>query len=125
MQQFNAKDFLNKRVKFSGFVKTQGVSGWCGLWMRIDGESDKCLKFDNMQNRRIQGTTEWNHYSCVLDVPDNATVINIGMLLNGKGQSWIDNISFQEVDMNTPTTDKGDYLPNYPVNLSFEESTEQ
>jgi len=122
MQTFNARDFLKKRVRFSGFVKAREAAGWCGLWMRIDGASDVMLKFDNMQNRPIKGTTEWNHYSCVLDVPENAAVINIGMLINGKGQVWLDNVGFQEVDYNTPVTDfspKSDH-PDYPVNLSFE-----
>ena len=123
MQQFNAKNFLGKRVRFSGFVKSQEVDGWSGLWMRIDGpltaSTGKYLKFDNMENRAIKGTTEWKQYSCVLDVPDNATTINMGMLICGKGQVWLDNIDFQEVDLNTPTTD---YMPNigdYPK-LSFE-----
>ena len=125
MQTFNAKNFLTKRVRFSAFVKTQDVNGWCGLWLRIDDNSaGVMLKFDNMQNRPIKGSTEWNYYSCVLDVPDNADAINIGMLLNGKGQVWLDNASFQEVDRNTPTTDlpyKSDF-PDSPTNLSFEES---
>ena len=126
MQQFNAKNFIGKRVQFSGFVKSQEVDEWCGLWMRIDAEAsgDKInmLAFDNMQNRPIRGTTEWNQYSCVLDVPENAAVINIGMLINGKGKVWLDNVVFQEVDYNTPTTDIiSCELPDYPINLSFEE----
>lgn len=66
MQQFNATNFIGKRVRFSGFVKTQEVEGWCGLWMRIDNALSTILKFDNMQSRSITGTTEWNHYFCVL-----------------------------------------------------------
>lgn len=123
MQQFSAKNFLGKRVRFSGFVKTKDVVGWCGLWMRIDSALGDTLKLDNMQSRPIVGTIEWNHYSCVLDVPENAGILNIGVLLYGKGQVWFDNASFQEVDYNTPTTE---FVPNevfsdYPKNLSFEQ----
>jgi len=123
MQQFSAKNFLGKRVRFSGFVKTQDVIGWCGLWMRIDSASVVTLKLDNMQGRPIVGTTEWNHYSCVLDVPENAGILNIGVLLCGKGQVWLDNVSFQEVDLNIPTTEfvPNEVFPAYPKNLSFEE----
>jgi len=123
MQTFQAKNFLGKRVCFSGFVKSQEVDDWCGLWLRIDNNNaGVMLKFDNMHNRPIKGTTEWNAYSCVLDVPDNATDINIGMLINGKGQVWLDNTSFQEVDYNTPTTDVNyiNDFPDNPTNLSFE-----
>lgn len=123
MQQFSAKNFLGKRVRFSGFVKTQDVIGWSGLWLRIDDSLSTALKLDNMQGRSIVGTTEWNHYSCVLDVPKNAAILNIGILLNGEGQVWLDNVSFQEVDYNVPTTElvPDEVFPDYPKNLSFED----
>ena len=47
MQQFNAKNFIGKRVRFSGFVKTLEVDDWCGLWMKIDNALSTILKFDN------------------------------------------------------------------------------
>lgn len=123
MQQFSAKNFIGKRVRFSGFVKTLEVSGWCGLWMRIDNALGTVLKLDNMQGRPIVGTREWNHYSCVLDVPENGAIVNIGILLCGKGQAWLDNTSFQKVDYSIPTTDftPSQVFPEYPENLSFEE----
>ena len=123
MQQFNAKSFVNKRVRFSGFVKALNISGWCGLWMRIDSALGAALKLDNMQNRPITGTTGWNHYSCVLDVPGDGAIINIGVLLCGKGKIWFDNANFQKVDCSVPTTDfvPSEVFPAYPKNLSFEE----
>lgn len=123
MQQFSSRNFLGKRVRLSGFIKTRDISAWCGLWMRLDNAVGSALKLDNMQTRPIVGTTEWNHYSCVLDVPENAAIINIGVLMFGSGQVWLDNIGFQEVDRNTPTTDftPEEIFPDYPQNLSFEE----
>ena len=123
MQQFSAKTFRGKRVRFAAFVKSQDVEGWAGLWMRLDGNFSVTLKLDNMQNRPIQGTTEWNLYSCVLDVPMETQIINIGILLSGKGQVWMDNASFQEVDNSIATTEfeiSKEY-PDEPGNLSFEE----
>lgn len=123
MQQFKAANYLEKRIRFSGFVKSKDVTGWGGLWMRIDGTTTNTLKFDNMQNRAIKGTSDWNIYSIVLDVPENSSIISIGMLLSGKGELWLDNVRLDLVDKNVPTTD-GDIsseLPGSPVNLSFEE----
>ena len=80
MQQFRAEKFLGKRVRFSAFVKTLEVEGWAGLWMRLDGKFSVTLKLDNMQNRPIKGTANWNLYSCVLDVPEETELINIGIL---------------------------------------------
>lgn len=123
MQQISAKTFVGKRMRFSGFVKTQEVEGWCGLWMRIDTALSVTLKLDNMQSRAITGTTEWNYYSCVLDIPENGAIINIGILLSGKGQIWFDNADFQEVDHNTPTTEfvPEEVFPDHILNPSFEE----
>lgn len=123
MQQFRAEKFLGKRVRFSAFVKTLEVEGWAGLWMRLDGKFSVTLKLDNMQNRPIKGTANWNLYSCVLDVPEETELINIGILLTGKGRVWLDNVSFQEVDRTVPVTDfeiQKEY-PDYPENLTFEE----
>lgn len=123
MQQISAKNFVGKRMRFSGFVKSKEVEGWCGLWMRIDGNLGVTLKLDNMQSRAITGTTEWNYYSCVLDIPENAAVINIGVLLTGKGQIWFDNADLQEVDYNTPTTEfvPEEVFHDHILNPSFEE----
>lgn len=123
MQQISTKNYVGKRMRFSGFIKTEGVKGWCGLWMRIDNSLGTTLKLDNMQNRAINGTTEWNYYSCVLDIPNDGAIINIGVLLAGEGQIWFDNVDFQEVDHNTPTTD---FTPeviysDILLNPSFEE----
>lgn len=123
MQQFRAEKFLGKRVRFSAFVKTLEVEGWAGLWLRLDGKFSVTLKLDNMQNRPIKGTANWNLYSCVLDVPEQTELINIGILLTGKGRVWLDDVSFQEVDRTVPVTDfeiQKEY-PDYPENLTFEE----
>lgn len=123
MQQFRAEKFLGKRVRFSAFVKTLEVEGWAGLWLRLDGKFSVTLKLDNMQNRPIKGTANWNLYSCVLDVPEETELINIGILLTGKGRVWLDDVSFQEVDRTIPVTDfdiQKEY-PDYPENLAFEE----
>jgi len=61
MQMFKANDYLNKRMRFSADVKSEGIEAWAGLWMRIDGPTQhKPLGFDNMQNRPIKGTTDWH-----------------------------------------------------------------
>ncbi len=35
-----------------GFLKTEDVSDYCGLWMRKDGDAG-AVAFDNMQNRAV------------------------------------------------------------------------
>lgn len=123
MQQFKAENYLGKRMKLSGFLKSKGVDGFCGLWMRVDNALQDVLQFDNMGDRPIVNDTEWNHYYIVLDVPENSAIISFGVLLSGRGQVWIDELEFEEVSIDTPTTniDYGCDLLDGPANLSFEE----
>lgn len=123
MQQFKAENYLGKRMKLSGFLKSKGVDGFCGLWMRVDNALQDVLQFDNMGNRPIVNDTEWNHYYIILDVPENSAIISFGVLLSGRGQVWIDELEFEEVSIDTPTTniDYGCDLLDGPANLSFEE----
>lgn len=123
MQEFKAKKYVGKRLKLSGFIKSMKVNGFCGFWMRVDDALGDVLQFDNMSDRPITGDTEWNYYQVVLDVPENSAVIAFGVLLSGNGQVWIDELQFEEVDQQTPTTniDFSADLLEEPINLSFEE----
>ncbi|MCA9804733.1 MAG: hypothetical protein KC777_22335 [Cyanobacteria bacterium HKST-UBA02] len=126
MQQMSPDKFLEKRVRMSLWVKTKKVSGWVAPWMRVDGKRRRdMLSFDNMCTRQIKGTTEWTRCDIVLDVPEDSTNIAFGVMLGGKGHVWIDDVSFEKVAKNVPTTDcqcsrKGG-MKRQPVNLNFED----
>jgi hypothetical protein len=123
MQEFKADAFRGKRIRLSGYVRSKDVTGWAGLWMRVDGSQKEMLAFDNMQNRSIKGTTDWTRYEIVLDVPDQAQEIAFGLLLDGQGQAWMDDLKFEAVGKDVPTT--GEKLPEKvltaPTNLNFED----
>ncbi len=36
MQIFDAASYRNKRIRMSGYVKSEGVETWAGLWLHID-----------------------------------------------------------------------------------------
>ncbi len=129
MSQSNANSFgvatatfpveiaAGKHIKFSGYIKTESVTeGWAGLWWRVDGaEAHKPLKFDNMQDRGVKGTTPWTRYEISLDVPADATHINFGALHAGNGTAWFDSLAI-EVD-GKPYIDTGRF------DLDFESET--
>lgn len=123
MQQFKADKFIGKRMRLSCFLKTKDVDTFSGMWMRVDNAFDDVLQFDNMSNRPIKGTTQWNRYTIVLDVPSESSVISFGVILTGQGIIWADQFRFEEVDKNVATTNLEiqTELLDEPVNLSFEE----
>jgi erythromycin esterase-like protein len=88
-----------KRIRFSGYIKTEGVSnGYAGLWWRADGPNPpRALAFDNMQDRGAKGTADWKKFELELSIPAETRNINFGALLVGKGTAWFDGLAV-EVD---------------------------
>jgi hypothetical protein len=122
-QRFQASDYLGKRLRMSAWVKTKITSGWAALWLRIDGDwtDTKPGCFDNMYDRPITGATEWTRYSLVVDVPEKSKYVVFGCFLNGIGQVWVDDVSFDAVSTNVPLTGPYAVDRRTPINLNFEE----
>jgi erythromycin esterase-like protein len=84
-----------KKIRYSGWIKTAGVTrGFAGLWWRADGEAG-VLAFDNMQTREIKGTTDWKEYEVALEIPEQTININFGVLLPGDGKAWFDDLKVE------------------------------
>ena len=84
-----------KKLRFSGFIKTENVDGAAGLWWRADGPDNKILAFNNMQQLHISGTTDWKQYSFELPIAAEVRNINFGMLLSGGGTAWFDDLKVE------------------------------
>ena len=135
-QSIEAGDYLGKRVRLSGWLRTENASE-AGLWMRLDG-FNRLLGFDNMMPRAVKGTTDWKQYEVVLDVPPETVNILFGALLSGTGRVWVDDLKIEPVGKDVPTTNqlsaeqmRGE-SPNRglkkstsksPSNLGFEDGT--
>jgi len=101
----SAETWRGRRVELKAELRSGAVDGWAGLWMRVDGKDGNVLTFDNMQNRPLRGTTSFEWYSVVLDVPADAERVSFGVLLHGPGAVFIRELVFQEVDVDMSVTD--------------------
>lgn len=101
-----AETWRGRRVELKAELRGGAVDGWAGLWMRVDGKEGKVLAFDNMQNRALRGTTSFQWYSVVLDVPIDAERVTFGVLLHGPGAVFIRELVFEEVDVDVASTDQ-------------------
>jgi hypothetical protein len=110
--------YQDKMVKMTGYVKSENVNSWAGLWMRVDYYSARVLAFDNMQSRPIKGSTNWRKYEVVLFVPKDATSIAYGVLLDGTGQIWFKDVKLEVVEDTVPET--GFNKGREPKEISFE-----
>jgi hypothetical protein len=121
MQDFRAQKYAGQRIRLSAFAKTDGVTGEAALWMRVDKGSES-VAFDNMQDRPLKGTTAWQNYQVVLDVPADATGVFLGILLSGSGSVWLNDVRLEVVGPETPTTGKATpQRPDGPINLNFQD----
>jgi len=89
--------YLGKKIRLSAYVKTENVKDWVGLWMRVDA-GKVSVSFDNMGDRPITGSSDWENYEIVLDVPEHATNISYGIILAGTGKAWIDGLQLEKID---------------------------
>jgi hypothetical protein len=120
MQEFSAGRYAGKRVRLRASVKAEEVADWAGLWMRVD-KGSTMVSFDNMMDRPIKGTTPWQNYEVILDVPQDATGIAFGILLNKSGSVWLNSVKFESVGLDVPATANAPArLPEGPTNLNFE-----
>lgn len=84
------ENYKGDTILLSGYIKTENIeSGYAGLMMRIYPS----VAFDNMYDRGIKGTTDWQKYEIALPLnPLNTQKIEIGGLLVGKGKMWLDDL---------------------------------
>jgi hypothetical protein len=57
----------------------------------------------------------------VLDVPQGATGIALGILLDGPGQVWLNSVNVEVVGTDVPVTGHLANLPEGPRNLGFDQ----
>jgi len=118
-QAVRADSYRGKRLRWSAWVKTENVSGSAaGLWMRVDSPG-ATTAFDNMSNRRLQGSADWHEISVVLDVAPNALDIALGILLDGSGVILVDDAKFEVVGNDVNSTNQ---FPT-PVPISVDSAT--
>lgn len=84
-------DFKGRIIELRGFVRTEDVSEFAGLWMREDG-AETTLEFDNMQSRQLKGTTGWSEYAITLPLNSEARSLYFGFLVGGTGKAWADDL---------------------------------
>lgn len=116
VQTIAASRYRGRRVRFSAMLRAWEVTGWAGLWLRVDGPGGT-LELDNMQDRAFRGTTDWAEAWIVLDVEDHARRLLFGALLDGAGAVDLARLRFEEASADTPATIP--LLPDEPQSLDF------
>jgi hypothetical protein len=119
-QSIRATRYLGRRVTFSATVRTEDITGWAGLWLRVDSPGGT-VTLDNMLDRPLKGTTGWTLATIVMDVVEDAVSLHFGALLSGAGALEMTGTRFSEVDETVPVTARpfAETLPEEPQALDF------
>lgn len=99
-QRIRADLFRGKRIRLSGWVKSDKAPQGGALWLRIDMENGDYV-LDSMLE--LSGR-DWARVQLVAEVPPDAAGISFGLRMLGAGQIWCDDLTFDTVPLNTPTT---------------------
>jgi len=94
-----------KRIRLTVWAKTRDVDNWAGFALNIHDLSGKIFANDEMTDHPIHGTTDWQQYQIVSDVPPEACILEFGAALNGTGELWTDDFQIDVTSTNTPITD--------------------
>ena len=125
MQTCYALHYAGKRIKMTGYIRSENVAGWSGMWLRIDAKTGQdFLGFDNMEDRPVQGTSDWTKCEIIMDVPPESGTLNFGVLLAGTGKIWFDNVTFEVVNSlaaGETIEIEATIEQKKPLNLDFEE----
>jgi C-terminal processing protease CtpA/Prc len=118
MQAFDATPYRGTRVRFWASVRLGVGAGDVAsrraqLWLRVDRAGGRMGFFDNMGDRPIR-SFEWKQYEIIGDIDDDASKINIGLMVFGTGTVLLDDVSFEVLgragvgaEPARPLTDRG------------------
>jgi RNA polymerase sigma factor (sigma-70 family) len=103
-QEFLANDYRGKRIRFSGFLKTQDFGEefrHLGLWLTIEGLNET-LYTANTQEQPVSRTQDWTRQELEVYVPDESITIEFGLFIGiaGHGQAWLSDVQFETVQKN-------------------------
>ena len=84
-------EFSGKSIEMRGFLRTENVTGFAGLWMRQDSDSGM-LSIDNMESQQLKGTHDWLEYKITLPIMAEMRSLVFGFLMVGTGKAWADDL---------------------------------
>jgi len=103
-QHLAANDYRGRRIRLTLHLRTLDAVPGAHLLFRAEGADGQLLAFYNMEGRWASGTTGWNAYELVIDVPERSSVLLIAASLVYTGTVWVDDASIEIVDRSVPLT---------------------
>src|ERR1044072_655515 len=84
-------EFSGKTIELRGYLRTEDVTGYAGIWMRQDHDREM-LALENMESQQLKGTHDWAEYKITLPVQKETRSLVFGFLMAGTGKAWADDL---------------------------------
>lgn len=102
LQVIDARPYRGKRVRFTGWARARSVfADWLRIstsraqaWLRVDRSLGTIGFLDSMQDRPIR-SRNWTPFEIVGDCAKDAEHISFGMILQGNGNAWLDDVQIE------------------------------
>lgn len=120
-QRVLAGSYAGKRVRFSGWLRTEGVGGAASLAVGACDSQGRYINFTSLDHLRgegpLRGTMDWSHRALVLDVPVEAHSLYYAFLLARTGEARFAGLQLETVGRDVPVTKPQEL--DAPENLDF------
>ncbi|WP_419949256.1 hypothetical protein [Candidatus Palauibacter sp.] len=138
VQMVDATAYRGQRMRLRGYLRADDVDSG-GLWVRVDGILEgmyAMLALDNSEDRRVEGTRDWDVRDIVVDIPPEGITILLGAMITGDGELWVDDLTFEPVADDVPLTTEPEVVVTdqpyerplgvfpTPTNMDFEREME-
>lgn len=115
-QRVRADSLRDVRLRVTAWLRTRDAKTAL-FFVRVDG-AVAGLDFANTDDNPVTGTAEWTRRELVVDVPHDALGITFGLILDGTGTVWLDDVALDVVSPGTQRT--GDAPPRGPASAATE-----
>jgi hypothetical protein len=98
MQSFSAIAYRGKTVRLRAWLRVEGgaTDDHAQMWFSVDRSKGRRGFFDDMGDRPVR-SQEWTRCEIVGPVDADATFITFGVMSNGRGRVWVDEVSFEVI----------------------------
>jgi C-terminal processing protease CtpA/Prc len=102
MQSIDAKPYRGRTIRFRAAIRAEinGPRGSAHLWLRVHLTND-CTGLEDFREQQPVVINDWQYYEITGKIDNNADVINYGLMLIGNGNAWIDDASFEFINLDT------------------------
>lgn len=83
-----ASTALGKLLKFSMWVKAQGVSDYANIHVRALGPHGERLVWNENNNKGFRDSFDWKLLSVEVGIPEEATDLQVGITFESPGRAW-------------------------------------